>query len=143
MVHNTIPNSFHKTGTSEYPCPRCHKGFLIPVDTSFHYEETADSLDARDIEGWEPDWTRYVYSCIFRCNHSTCKEYVASSGEGTVSWEPVMTPDGKDMEYVEYFFPKHFHPNLQFFPVTSSTPEEVTNALNKSFNTFFLTLIQH
>ncbi len=75
---------FTKTNVSKYQCPTCSKGFLKVQEDTFHRKETKISLASHELPGFDHDCIEYIYSCIFECTNTTCKEVVSSSGNGWV-----------------------------------------------------------
>ncbi|MES9859890.1 MAG: DUF4145 domain-containing protein [Candidatus Thiodiazotropha sp. LLP2] len=127
-----------KTGISNFPCPTCGKGRLQIIKGKFHYEETKSSKKAHSHEAWDPDWIKFIYSCLLECSDAGCKDVVSSNGKGSVSEYYGYDHDGSPInDYEEYFIPEYFVPHLKIFQLPSATPEEVIEEVYKSFCLFF------
>ncbi|WP_271105792.1 DUF4145 domain-containing protein [Pseudomonas tohonis] len=119
-------------------CPACHAGHLTLDKKNLLKSETSDSAREHQHEAWEPDWIRYVFSCIFQCNNPNCKEPVTCTGTGRV--EIVYFEDeehGWAQSTDERFTPQYFHPHLVLMDIPTGCPEEVCSHLNQSFTLFF------
>ena len=131
-------SSFRGKGLTKWNCPTCGKGFLKVKPSTFHSEETRASRRERSYDDWEPEWIRYVYSCLLECNNTACKEIVSSSGVGYT--EQYIGYDEEQGEYVgnqNCFSPKYFSPHLKIFNYQKNIPDEVTDELDNSFSLFF------
>ena len=105
-----------KEGLSRWACPSCKKGFLKVKADTFHVEETKESKKEHRHEAWDPDWIRYVYSCLLECTNPTCKDTVSNSGTGSVDIDIGYDDDGSPIQtWEDYFTPKHFTPHLKIF----------------------------
>lgn len=91
-----------------------------------------------DHEAWEPDWIRYVFSCLFVCSSGDCKEVVSCCGLGQVDF---FEYEDDDHEWVQTsddrFTPKYFHPHLVMMDIPKECPADATTHLNESFALFF------
>jgi len=129
---------FSRTGTSKFQCPSCGKGFLKVKPNTFHEQETAASQKEHDHPFWEAEWIEYIYSCLFECSNTECKDIVSSSGTGSVAEDYCYDEDGvPGTDYEEYYMPKYFTPYLKVFQYPKSTPEVVEDEINKSFSLLF------
>ena len=129
---------FRRQALTKYPCPTCSKGLLKVKKDSFHFEETKSSARAHHHEAWDPDWIEYVYSCLFECTNSQCKDVISSSGIGSVSEYYSYDEEGNpDIDWDDYFVPRYFNPHLKLFSLPKETPESVTVEIEKSFALFF------
>lgn len=130
---------FYKSGLTMFYCPTCGKGFLKVKKDTFHYQETRDSVKAHQHEAWDSEWVDYIYSCLFECTNTACKDTVSGSGVGSVMQDYYYDDEGKtNYEYSDYFRPQYFIPHLKFFKVPKNTPESVVNEINKSFSLLFI-----
>jgi hypothetical protein len=123
---------------SKYHCPTCTKGFLKVKKDSFHYQETNDSEKDHEHPGWDPDWIQYVYSCLFECTNSACKDTISSSGNGYVEQRMFYDEESNpDTDFSDYFRPESFTPHLKMFVLPKETPDPVIEEISKSFNLIF------
>ena len=122
---------------TNWNCPTCGKGFLKVKKGTFHHEETRASIRARDYDDWDPEWIRYLYSCLLECNNPHCKDIVSSSGEGSTGYVVYDELGIPSPSYEDRFIPKFFSPPLNIFDYQDSIPEEVKGELKKSFTLFF------
>ena len=122
----------------KWPCPKCKAGHLTLVQKSLIHKETPESLREHDHEAWEPDWIRYVFSCLFECANSDCKELFSCCGEGRVDYFEYEDEDhGWAQTHEELFTPKFFSPPLSLMDLPKNCPEEVVRHLSESFALFF------
>lgn len=129
---------FSKAGVSKYQCPTCSKGLLKVIPDTFYDKETAASLKEHRHPEWDPEWIEYVYSCLFECSNTACKEVVSSSGAGSIVEEYSYDEEGRpDRDYEYYYNPKYFTPYLKVFQYPKNTPEVVKNEINISFALLF------
>lgn len=70
MDRTAFKVSFTESGVTKYHCPTCGKGVLQVKAGSFKKSETRDSVKAHQHEAWEPEWTEYIYSCLFECTNA-------------------------------------------------------------------------
>lgn len=138
MDRKPYKTPFTKSSITKFLCPTCAKGFLKTKGDAFFYKETSDSLKAHGHDAWDPEWINYVYSCLFECSNSACKEVVSSAGTGFVDQDFFYDEDGNpDVEYVDYFRPVYFEPHLRFFEIPKAAPGPVVVEINKSFSLIF------
>ena len=129
---------FTLKGVSRYQCPSCGKGNLQVKEGTFHQSETKISLEEHEHPEWGPEWIKYVYSCLFECSNTACKDVVSSTGKGRVEEKYFDDENGhSDRDYKEYFKPEYFTPHLKVFGFPKETPEGVENEINKSFSLLF------
>lgn len=130
---------FRNSIESYYQCPTCNNGQLKIKDGTFSSNETHISLSAHDHPDFDADYISYVYSCLFECTNSTCKETVASSGYGFVDWDIEVDDEGyQEQIYSDYFRPLHFHPALKIIDIPKNVPDEVKSIIENSFTVFFI-----
>ena len=121
-----------------YKCPTCEKGNLRIKKDTFHSVETSESRKVRGHQDWDPDWIEYSYSCLLICSNDACKEVVANSGKGIVDVDFDYDEDGNSKQiWTDFFLPKYFHSHLKLFSIPKSTPENVVEEINQSFDLFF------
>ena len=75
---------FTKNGTTRFHCPTCSNGYLQIQEGTFFHKESKVSLQDHSHPEWGPEWIRFIYSCIFECNNTACKEVISSTGKGSV-----------------------------------------------------------
>jgi len=138
MDRKSFKLPFRKIGVTKYPCPTCSKGFLKVKKNTFHFEETIKSSKIHHHEDWGPEWIEYLYSCLFECSNTVCKEIISSSGRGSVSEDYSYDEEGAyGIDYDEFFSPEYFTPHLKLFVLPTGTPESVSNEMENSFSLFF------
>lgn len=122
---------FNEEYFPQITCPTCKFGLLEMEPASFKFKETVDSVRARSDPDWDPDWIRYVFVGLLKCNNRRCSETVAFSGEGSV--EPFDDYDAGEQHCLETFYPKFFVPSPDIFPIPPRCPQEVQSILRESF----------
>lgn len=128
---------FTLTRQADWLCPRCQMGLLRIKKGSFVKEEAKDSRD-HTHEAWEPDWIRYVFSCMLVCTSDQCKEVVSCSGAGSVDFDLFEDENGEiKQEYEDTFRPKYFEPHLIFINIPEKCPKAIAEPLKESFRLFF------
>ena len=139
MDRKAFKQPFWGVGLTNYPCPTCNKGSLKAKEDTFLFKETTLSIRSRQIDvWWDPELMEYVYSCLFECTNTSCKEMVSSSGIGSLSEDYSYDEHGEpDIDYTDYFIPKYFSPHLLLFKIPKNAAENVSNEINKSFSLFF------
>lgn len=122
----------------KWPCPICRVGHLVLEPKTLVHKETPESVQDRKHDAWEPDWIRYVFSCIFRCANADCKGVFSCCGTGRVD---VFEHDDDEHGWVQStddrFTPKYFDPPLVLMDVPKECPTEACVHLMKSFALFF------
>lgn len=115
-------------------CPTCQVGMLTLDTKSLNKQETATSRIDRFHDEWDPEWIRYVFACVFRCNNPNCTEVVACTGSGSVQYfhYPDEEPDLGNFAG-EFFYPRYFHPPLVLMDLPKNCPEKVAKYLYESF----------
>lgn len=129
--------SFQKESLPNWICPTCYKGRLLLKKDSFYSHETNSSVEDHENSYWDPEWIKYMYSCLLYC--SSCKEIVASSGTGSIVGINDYDDNGQpaDNRYLSLYKPKYFIPHLYIFKYPKNTPQEVKEELNSSFELYF------
>lgn len=119
-------------------CPVCRAGHLILDEKHLLKSETAESAREHEHEAWEPNWIRYVFSCIFRCSNPKCKEPIACSGVGRVD---IIEYEDEEFGWVQStddrFTPQYFQPALVLIDIPAKCPTEVCSHLAQSFALFY------
>lgn len=128
---------FTESHIPKWPCPKCGVGHLALAPNSLVHKETPESRREHTHEAWEPDWIRYVFSCIFECTNADCKELVACCGEGRVDYFEYEDEDGWERSSDDRFLPKYFNPPLVLMDIPAACPQEATAHLMESFALFF------
>lgn len=139
--------SFREGSFPNWPCPRCYKGILRPLDNGFQYGETGDTQeDLIDSNGTMKlsDYA-FHYSVLLRCDN--CYEHLASGGSG-FTHEYVLQDDNDnvilddsgnpEMDFVNWFCPEFFYPPIHIFRIPSQCPESVKKEIIASFKLFFM-----
>jgi hypothetical protein len=134
--------SFHLPFTEQqvpkWPCPTCANGYLALMPKTLVRKETPESLREHSHAAWEPDWIRYVFSCVFECTNADCKEVVACCGDGAVDFfEYEDEEHGWVQSSDERFTPKYFNPPLVLMDIPKTCPPGAEVHLRDSFALFF------
>ena len=126
----SVVTSFTKFKSNDWKCPTCNSGVLKICSDSFFEKESADSLKDHNQEAFDYDWVQLVFSCLLKCSNTDCNEVVSCTGNG------VIKEHGRygGNEYIRYFMPISFYPNLKFFELPPDTPDEVCELINRSFD---------
>ncbi|WP_256385000.1 MULTISPECIES: DUF4145 domain-containing protein [Photobacterium] len=126
---------FTATSINRYQCPTCNNGVLQILDGTFFSKETKESLSGHDHPEFGPEFVEYIYSCIFQCSNTTCKEVVSSSGKGYVEEYNYYNDQGEhERDYCDYYKPQVFTPHLKVFECPVGTPENAIAEINASFS---------
>jgi Domain of unknown function (DUF4145) len=129
---------FTENRTPDWVCPTCEKGVLRIKKGTFFKEEGCESRDHSE-EAWEPEWIRYVYSCLLVCTNDQCAEVVSSSGVGSVQGGMYFDEHGDPQEdYQDIFRPKFFEPHLKLIDIPGKCPKSVSRPLHQSCRLFFV-----
>lgn len=129
--------SFTKEHVPKWPCPACGSGHLTLVPESLVHLESQSSLAERDHDAWDPDWIRYVFSCMFVCSDGSCKEVVSCCGAGQVDYFEHEDEHERVQFMDDRFTPKFFHPPLIMMDIPKECPAEATTHLSESFAMYF------
>lgn len=138
MDRTSFQLPFSEQNIPKWPCPKCRVSHLTLVPRSLVYKETPESLREHEHDAWEPDWIRYIFSCIFECSNKDCNEVISCCGEGRVNFV-----DYEDEEHgwgrcnENLFIPKYFNPPLNLMDLPKDCPAEVVGHLSDSFALFF------
>lgn len=133
MENVSLTTIFTRYNCPEWIFPACGNRTLKIKQDTFRTADIRLSREAACSDDWDPEWDREVYSCIFECESSKCREVVASSGIGWVEVNPLYPLDEEE-RYVQYYQAKSFVPALSAFTLPKSCPESVRQALELSFN---------
>lgn len=129
---------FSQSRSPDWMCPTCSKGVLRIKKDTFHSEETRDSRGAHGHEAWDPEWIRYVYSCLLECTNDQCKEIVTNLGKGDVGYDVTEDHNGNmEQVFADFFRPLFFEPALVLIQIPDNCPTQVADPLNDSFRLFF------
>ncbi len=129
---------FRNPGRLKWVCPTCEKGVLRIKKDLFHSVETRNSEEAHRHDMWDPDWIKYIFSCLLECSNEGCQDQVSCSGVGFVE-QGVGYDENGDLfsDYNNFYRPKYFVPHLKIFKYPADTPEEVSEEIEASFELFF------
>ena len=120
--------SFNREHFPHVTCPTCKFGLLEMEPETFKFRETVGSERAHS----HPDWTRYIFVGLLKCNNTRCSETVAFSGDG--SMELFDDYEAGEQRWLKTFYPRFFIPSVDIFPIPANCPEEVQDNLRKSFS---------
>lgn len=129
---------FSEQNVPKWPCPKCRASHLALVPKSLVHKETPESLREHDHEAWEPDWIRYVFSCIFECANAECRQVISCCGEGRVDYFEYEDEEyERKQSHEDLFTPKYFNPPLELMDFPKDCPAEAADHLSQSFALFF------
>lgn len=132
-----LNSAFKKDSKISWPCPNCYNQSLKLLKDVIIEEESADSQGARDSPDWGPEFIQNRFAAALKC--STCKEAIAVVGHSHL--EPEMIFESGDTRPVEtwftWYFPTFFEPPLHIFELKDLYPENIREALLKSFKLFW------
>lgn len=119
-------------------CPSCGAGHLTLDPKNLVVKETAQSMQARKYDDWEPDWVRYIYSCVFNCSNSSCKEVVSSCGSGSTTLVEYADEElGWAQTTEDAFSPKYFEPPLMLLDIPDKTHLDACTHLRDASALYF------
>lgn len=127
---------FQKNDSLPFLCPFCKKNSLILDDDTW---QEHDKAALHHCEEWfDPcDHVEYIYTALYKCSNSNCRQCVISSGTGGVDIDYSQEEyayAGSQPAYYSYYQPKIFIPPLSFFIVPEKTPNEIKTLLDLSFS---------
>jgi len=130
--------AFTESNVPKWPCPTCRIGHLTLKPNTLAHVETPESIRDHRHDSWEPDWIRYVFSCIFQCGNADCKDVFSCCGVGKVDvFEHDDDEHGWVQSTTDRFTPKYFDPPLVLIDIPKGCPREARVHLTKSFALFF------
>lgn len=129
-------NGFRKSDSLPFLCPFCKKSSLI-LDEKTWQEHDKSAL--HHSEEWFDacDHVEYIYTALYKCSNSSCRQCVISSGTGGVDIDYSQEEyayEGGQPAYYSYYQPKIFIPPLSFFTIPEKTPDEIKVLLELSFS---------
>lgn len=134
------PKFFKKKFTLDdgvtYLCPTCSDFTLQLQPKKFHSEETSGTkkMQASD-DYYEPEFYSFIFSAIFICKNSKCKESVVCLGDGYIDFDENIDPYGNyDRSYFNVYVPKVFMPTIHFFNIPENCPKNVKQPLIEAFS---------
>ncbi len=127
-------SSLSEKSCPAWKCIACGPGVLRLQSDLFKYEETRESKQSHDDEGFDASWIEYSFTAWAKCNNEKCGQQYAISGSGGV--EPRYTAED-DWDYFEYFDPASIHPTLPIIDVPAKSPADVKDALSKAFKLYW------
>lgn len=102
------------------------------------YEETFQSALSHGHEDWEPEWIRYIFSCIFKCSNTQCAAAVSCCGDGRVT---IVEAEDEEFGWTQttenVFTPKFFEPPLVLMDIPDTCPFDVSAHLYEAFRLYF------
>ena len=127
---------FSKSKFPSWTCSKCNLGLLEIQKDIFKYKETGGSRSARNHPAWEPDWIKYRFVALLKCNNKNCADSVSLAGRGEVI-EFHDENYGHEIEpYLPVFYPEYFYPPPQIFLIPENTPEDIKDEVLNSFSIF-------
>jgi hypothetical protein len=128
---------FFENSFPHWLCPNCNVGILEMEKNKFFKEETITSKKERKKDYWEPDFIKYVFTTVFRCTNSKCKDLVIGVGNGSVSTYYDTVGHEKNLNE---FSPLFFNPTLHLFEVPNDCDKLVREEIIKAFSLYWCDL---
>lgn len=129
---------FSEKQVPKWPCSTCRVGYLTLVPKTLATKGTAKSIQESKDDDWEPEWTRYVFACLFQCSNTDCKDTFSCCGVGRVD---IVEYEDEEFGWVQstedIFTPKYFNPPLALVDIPTACPVEASEHLVESFALFF------
>jgi hypothetical protein len=75
---------------------------------------------------WEPDWTRYRFVALLRCDNGRCAEPAVAHGEGRVELDP---EEGSE----DAFYPRFIYPSPDLFTIAKGCPPALAVQIRRAF----------
>lgn len=136
MAVHKLSGRFFENHRVDWPCPECGQLTLEIEKESFRHAATAETQKDRDEEWFEPDMTRFIFSCIARCSRASCGEVVACQGTGGVEENEELSKAVE--QYYLWFRPLSFLPALPPFQLPHKCPEKIAAPLTGAFSVFLM-----
>lgn len=136
MAVHKLSSNFFQSFNVDWPCPECGQLTLQIEKDSFRDEATADTRKCSQEDWFEPDMSRYIFTCIARCSRPSCGEVVACQGKSR--WVEDPDPFAEQQQYYKCFTPLSFFPPLHPFLLPNMCPEKITAPLTGAFSVFLM-----
>lgn len=136
MIPKFFKRKFTLNDSVTYLCPTCNDFTLQLQPQKFHSEDTSGTkkMQASD-DYYEPEYFSCVFSAVFICKNSKCKESVVCLGDGYVDFDEGVDSYGDyDRSYFNVYVPKVFMPTIHFFNIPEDCPESVKKPLIEAFS---------
>lgn len=117
-----------------FRCPECKKGTLAAVAGTLKVVESDLSRRAKQLDGWEPDWTEERFSIFLKCSLATCGEISVMSGDTVIVEE--VDPDYRQV-WASHLRPRSIYPAPPIISLPSEIPDSVERELQQSFQLFW------
>jgi hypothetical protein len=104
-------------------------------EESLSAEWTSASHKEYEHEAWEPDWIVERFSCLLRCNNSTCAEIATMCG--STSNTEYQDYESGEHEVVRSYKPKFIMPAPWIFEIPAQCPDKLAITLKSSFAAFW------
>lgn len=126
--------NFFENNFPQWPCPTCRSGTLERQKDKFYKEETVASKKEHKEDYWEPENIRNVFTAVFRCSNSRCKDFVIGVGDGSVS--TFYDKQNHDKMFNK-FSPLYFNPPLHLFEIPEKCEPLVYDEVLKAFSLYW------
>ncbi|MCU4547376.1 DUF4145 domain-containing protein [Acinetobacter pittii] len=136
MIPKFFKRKFTLNDSVTYLCPTCNDFTLQLQPQKFHSEDTSGTkkMQASD-DYYEPEYFSCVFSAVFICKNSKCKESVVCLGDGYVDFDEGVDSYGDYIRsYFDVYVPKVFMPTIHFFNIPENCPETVKIPLIEAFS---------
>ncbi len=132
-----IATTFTISKNANWNCPTCGASLVLKEGGLNDFATSQTQFMSSKAYHHEMEH-EYVFSCFFNCVNAECNEFVSCSGAIYHDVDVKEDTYGNvEQIYPRYYFPKYFYPNLKFFKVSKSVPENILIRINKSFEMFF------
>lgn len=124
IIENKVP---------KWMCPHCNEGYLKKKEKLLRYIESKKNEEIQRNPEFEPDWLEFFLSGFLECD--ACNEKTAVIGTGTYEHfeEHYNEVEGRQWQELA-FMPEYFIPTVHIFKIPCATPDNVKEALIKSFS---------
>lgn len=129
-----IKKTFREKDIPAWECPTCKSGILKLDENKFNIKQTIESINAKKLENWTPEYITYLFNGFLTC--PVCDENISFTGKGYVE-EDVFDDHSEDNTYFKFYTPEYFCPPLHIFTIVEKCPYDVRNEIILSFNHFW------
>lgn len=128
---------FTEDSIPEWMCPNCKKGVLTKKKGKFELVENNLSISYHEMEDWDANFRRGVFSGMIYCNK--CGEVIAISGSfhGAIVGHYIEGLNEYCEGEADFLTPEYFTPSIEIFPITEHFPQKITDKIKESFKLFF------
>ncbi|MCH7294065.1 DUF4145 domain-containing protein [Acinetobacter higginsii] len=119
-------------------CEFCNKESMYLESKLFHSHDIAENIrDSHHDIIFPDEWSRLVYTAIYKCYKKDCSYQIVSSGTGFFERVPDFDVNGYQTGGITFepvFIPEHFSPAIKFFDIPTSKKRNVESIVVKAFD---------